>query len=180
MAHVRYLARRSRIRRTAWTTGTMVASCAATSALATRQSGIHDSSGANTNLHDPVISFTPSESVTAPGSTNVHADSQSPLSLSFSGSDDAAHTQGPTANPAPMRAAFAKRSRRLSQVFDAVGSSFSARNAIQLPLSSSNASEVERPRNASICAFRSATFCSAVSMASARLKSRFALSFDSF
>ena len=43
MAHVRYLARRSRIRRTAWTNGTMVASCAATSALATRQSGIHDS-----------------------------------------------------------------------------------------------------------------------------------------
>src|SRR5205085_12650730 len=54
----------------------MLASCAATSALATRQSGIHDSSGANTNLHDPVISFTSSESVTAPGSTNVHADSR--------------------------------------------------------------------------------------------------------
>jgi len=39
--------------------------------------------------------------------------------------------------------------------------------AIQLPFPSSNASEVERPRNASICAFRPATFCSAVPMASA-------------
>src|ERR1700682_3714505 len=74
VAHVRYLARRSRIRRTAWTNGTMVASCAATSVLATRQSGIHDSPEANTNLHDPVISFTSSESVTAPGATKRSVD----------------------------------------------------------------------------------------------------------
>src|SRR5882724_6013117 len=44
--------------------------------LGKRQSGIHDSPGANTNLRDPVISFTSAESVTAPGSTNVHADSR--------------------------------------------------------------------------------------------------------
>jgi len=44
--------------------------------LGKRQSGIHDSPGANTNLHDPVISFTSSERVTAPGSTNIHADSR--------------------------------------------------------------------------------------------------------
>src|SRR5713226_324116 len=47
----------------------------ATFALATRQSGIHDSSGAYTNFHDPVISLGSLEPDPEVGSTNLHADS---------------------------------------------------------------------------------------------------------
>jgi len=48
----------------------------ATFALATRQSGIHEGSGAYTNLHDPAISFGSQEPDPLPGSTNLHAASQ--------------------------------------------------------------------------------------------------------
>jgi hypothetical protein len=47
----------------------------ATFALATRQSAIHEASGAYTSLHDPAISFGPQEPDAPPGSTNLHADS---------------------------------------------------------------------------------------------------------
>jgi excisionase family DNA binding protein len=47
----------------------------ATFALATRQSAIHEASGAYTNLHDPAISFGSQEPDAPPGSTNLHADS---------------------------------------------------------------------------------------------------------
>ena len=49
----------------------------ATFALATSQPGIHDSSGAYTNLNDPLISLDSPDSDALPGSTNPHADSLS-------------------------------------------------------------------------------------------------------
>jgi excisionase family DNA binding protein len=47
----------------------------ATFALATRQSAIHDSSGAYMNLHDPAILLGSLEPDPDLGSTNLHADS---------------------------------------------------------------------------------------------------------
>jgi len=47
----------------------------ATFALATRQPGIHDSSGAYKNLHDPAISLGSLEPDPDLGSTSLHADS---------------------------------------------------------------------------------------------------------
>ncbi len=48
----------------------------ATFALATSQSGIHDSSRASTNKHDPLISLGSSDRASDPRSTNLHADSR--------------------------------------------------------------------------------------------------------